>query len=329
MLQFFLLNRSDGENLEISRVAQLPANYQPSSNTPLWINLEDPDTAEVKYITELFNLPSDFLTDPLDPVECARASHTTSSSLIITIASYLPETPTGEAVGHEEQAYQTIPIGIILLGETVLTVSRVPGLVSSLLSKKVIVEDARVNVCLALNILQKTSNRFIKHLQRLDEVSNQIEEAMRKSTSNEDLHRILQLAKTLVYFLNALKGNDLVLDKLLNSQIFSWEKGEREQLADALRDCRQAEGMADVYAQITANMSEIYASMISNNMNQVVKFLTAITLILTAPMIIASLYGMNVPLPFQESTWGLPAIVGATLAVCLLLWRFLSKKNWL
>lgn len=330
MLQFFQLNRSDGVNLDISRLAQLPEKYQSSEDVCLWINLEDPDEEEIKHIADLFGLPTDYITDPLDPAERARAAHSGNNSLIIAIASYLPEASSEPSPDYEEeQAYKTVPIGIILSNRVVITVSRVPELVSGLLSKKVPAEDAKAHMCIALNLLQKISTRFIKHLQRLDEISGKIEEGMQKSTSNEDLHRILQLAKTLVYFLNALKGNDLVLDKLLNSQVFSWEKGEREQLADALIECRQAVAMADIYAQITSNMSDIYASMISNNMNQVVKFLTAITLILTAPTIIASLYGMNVPLPFQESPWGLPVIIGSTLVLCVLLWRYLSKKHWM
>jgi magnesium transporter len=152
---------------------------------------------------------------------------------------------------------------------------------------------------------------------------------MQKSTRNEDLKRILQLEKTLVYFLNSLKANALVLEKMLTNQAFDWDEEEHERLADALIECRQAVEMGEVFTQIIANMSDIYASMISNNMNMVMKFLTAITLILMAPAIIVGLYGMNVPLPFQDSPWALPIISLGTVAVCLALWRYLLRKHWM
>lgn len=335
MLQVFQLSVEAGARLNPVRLSEIPPGYRPdAAEPPLWLNLEDPEPAELKRIAELCKLPDDFLSDPLDQAERPRAGHVEGSSLIIAKASYHPDKSGagGEATGagHEEQEYPTVPLGIIITPGAIITVCRVPGLVAQLLPGGIAPGGGRPHVSVAIKLLEKISSRFIKHLQRLDEVSSQIEEAMQKSTRNEDLRRILQLEKTLVYFMYALKANALVLEKLLdNPAAYVWRPEERELLGDALIECRQAVEMGEIFTQIITNMSDIYASMISNNMNMVVKFLTAITLILMAPSIIVGLYGMNVPLPFQDAPWALAAIVSGTLGICWLLWRYLQKKHWM
>lgn len=329
MLQIFQLNAQENAGLEFIRLPRLPENAGANDEKNLWLNLEDPDPAELKYIAELFRLPEDFLSDPLDPAERPRAGHAEGATLIIARASYHPENSAEGAARREEQSYPTVPVGIIITANSLVTVCRIPGLVADLLGQKLGAANTRVHIGIALKLLEKISIRFMKHLQKLDDLSNQIEEAMQEATRNEDLRRILQLEKTLVYFLNALKANALVLDKLMTGAGFVWHGDEKEHLADALIECRQAVEMGEIFTQITANMSDIYASMISNNMNTVMKFLTAITLILMAPSIIVGLYGMNVPLPFQESPWALPLISIGTVGVCWALWRYLLKKHWM
>lgn len=330
MLQIFQISVEANAKITPVRLARIPEEYRHNAGGHfLWLNLEDPDQAELRHIAESCGLPDDFLNDPLDPAERPRAGHVEGAALIIAKASYRPagNAPPG---GGEEQNYSTVPIGVIITPNALITVCRVPGLAAELLSGGVIACGDRPHACLALKLLEKISSRFIRHLQKLDEASGQIEEAMQQSTRNEDLRRILQLEKTLVYFLYALKANALVLEKLLeNPSHYPWHPDERELLGDALIECRQAVEMGEIFAQIITNMSDIYASMISNNMNMVVKFLTAITLILMAPTIVVGLYGMNVPLPFQNSPWTLAAIAAGTVGICWALWRYLQKKHWM
>lgn len=335
MLQIFKIGGRGAPTLEVARLPRMPENAGKPGADELWLNLEDPDPAELKYAATLFKIPEDFLGDSLDPAERPRAAHAGDASLIIARASYHPELepdapgdPDGDPDKREEQSYPTVPIGIVLTESAIITICRVPGLVSDLLGPHIPAGRARERVCIAMRLLEKISTRFMKHLQKLDELSNRIEEAMQLSTRNEDLRRILQLEKTMVYFLNALKANALVLEKLLGSG-FNWEGDEPEKLADALIECRQAVEMAEIFTKIIANMSDIYASMISNNMNSVMKFLAAITLILMAPSIIVGAFGMNVPLPLENSRWGLPLISLGTALVCWLLWRYLLKKHWM
>lgn len=339
MLQIFQIGGRDTPLLEVTRLPRMPENAGKPGADELWLNLEDPDPAELKYAATLFKIPEDFLGDSLDPAERPRAAHASDAVLLIARASYHPELepdagggpdggPNGGPDKREEQSYPTVPIGIVIAENAIITICRVPGLVNDLLGPRIPAGRVRERVCIALRLLEKISTRFMKHLQKLDELSNRIEEAMQLSTRNEDLRRILQLEKTMVYFLNALKANALVLEKLLGSG-FSWEGDEPEKLTDALIECRQAVEMAEIFTQIIANMSDIYASMISNNMNSVMKFLAGITLILMAPSIIVGAFGMNVPLPLENSRWGLPLISLGTALICWLLWRYLLKKHWM
>lgn len=187
----------------------------------------------------------------------------------------------------------------------------------------------RPALLLGFTMLQQSSIVFVKHLQELEKMAEKVELSMRRSMRNEELSRMMQIQKTLVYFMTALKANAPVMEKLYNLPGHPLQEDEAELLLDGLRECRQATEMGEVYSQIIASMSDTFAAMISNNVNSVVKFLTAVTLILMAPSAIFSLYGMNVPLPFQDSPEALLIIVGFTIAVCIGLWLYLTKKHWM
>jgi magnesium transporter len=146
---------------------------------------------------------------------------------------------------------------------------------------------------------------------------------------NEDLVLMMHLEKTLVYFATALKGNSMVLEKISALSSLTLHEEEQDLLQDALIECRQAVDMAEIYLQIMGSIGETSASMISNNMNTVMKFLAGVTVILMVPTIVAGIFGMNIPLPFQEHPLSLPAIIGLTLLICLALWKLLSRKHWM
>lgn len=329
MLQIFHIGSQPNGNIEFSGLEDMPEWAGKSDEQTVWVNMEDPNAAEIKYISDIFLVPDGFLSDPLDPAERSRASHMDDTTLIIARASYHSEKHSEAVEICEEQNYPTVPIGIVISKGAIITVCRIPDLVKELLAGKINAGKSRKRVCMAARLLEKISTRFIRHLQKLDALTGEIEESMHQSTRNEDLRRILQIEKTLVYFLNAIKANALALEKLLTNTGFAWDAEERERLADALIECRQAVDMGEVFTQITGHMSDIYASMISNNMNTVMKFLAAVTLILMAPTIVVGLYGMNVPLPFQEKIWALPIIVMGIIGVCVFLWRFLLKRHWM
>lgn len=297
-----------------------------------WLDADAPEPGELKKLADRHGVPMDYLTDSLDPSERPHAIIRENMVLVIARVSVQPKE-------EEDLFFETVPLGVIITPEKVVTVCRKPGLarflMESYLSHGGVLEEKgggtrpRPGLMLALAVMQQSSVKFIKHLQALYEASGQIEQSMLKSMSNEELIRMMRVEKTLVYFLTSLKGNVMLMEKMQSSPILKLQEAEAELLVDALTECRQAEQMAEVYSGIVSSVSNTFASMVSNNMNSVVKFLTAITLILMAPTIIVGLYGMNVPLPFQESAWTLPLLVVVTFGVCWGLWVYLSRKHWM
>ena len=155
------------------------------------------------------------------------------------------------------------------------------------------------------------------------------EERLEERARNEDLLDLLQFEKSLTYFMTALRANEVVMQRLQRSRIFEEFEEDEELLEDALTEMNQAIQMTDIASNILEQMMSAFGSIISNNLNDVMKFLAAITVILTFPTMIASLYGMNVPLPLQDSPFGFPLVVGiAFILVIVGLWVF-SRRGYL
>ncbi len=324
MLQIY---QSDGKNIiPLENLPEVFSNQAEKTGetcqTDYWLDLTSPSIEELETVSGRLSLPLDFFTDSLDPAERSHIMRNGNSVLIIVRVSRKP-------IAGQKYTYTTLPIGIIITAGAVVTICSEEGLVRKLVENKLHAGQSRERIRIALTVLQQVSIHYIDHLQEMDALTGEIEEAMRKSTRNEDLSRMLQLEKNLVYFLTALKANAMVLDKMLTSGNFTWQQDENEILVDALTESKQAVEMAEIYTQITGNMNDVFASMISNNMNSVMKFLAAITLILMAPTIIVGLYGMNVPLPFQDSPLALAGIIAVTVAACAALWKYLLKKHWM
>ncbi|MDR2893130.1 MAG: magnesium transporter CorA family protein [Deltaproteobacteria bacterium] len=301
-----------------------------------WINLADPTPEELVKVAAELAIPFDFLTDSLDPAERPHMRQEGEFFLVIckapraSNASKDKNSPSCRpGINAGCPPFATMPVGVIVTPQVVVTVCRDPELGRHLVDGKRSDKHSRQGILMALTVLQQSSMIFIDHLQELDALTAELEERMRRSMRNEDLANMMQLEKTLVYFLTSLKGNAMVLEKIGGLQNPPLAPEERTLLVDALIECRQAVDMAEVYIQILSSVSEASASMISNNMNSVMKLLTSITLVLMLPTIIVGAYGMNVALPFQEHPLAFALIVAFTVIVCLLLWFFLSRKRWM
>lgn len=315
-----------------------------------WLNLASPSDEEISRAAAELGVRKDFITDSLDPAERPHALADGQTRLIICKVSSPNPDPEGIP-------FKTVPLGIIITPEAVATICRhevlamhlassagfslsehaaplpqtapVDSTVAVLAGKAGDGQAARRGVLFALSLLQQSSIRFTSHLQQVDLLTAELEPRMHRPMRNQDLVRMMQIEKTLVYFATSLKGNNGVLDKIASNQFLELDSHEAALLTDSVIECRQAADMAEIYIQILASMSNTSASMISNDMNSAMKFLTGITLVLTVPMLIAGIYGMNVPLPFQGSPLAILGIVAATVVVCRFLWVYLSKKHWM
>lgn len=294
-----------------------------------WINISPPFNHEE--LTELsveHGIPLDFLTDSLDIDERSRYEREDEVRLIVL------NTPTlNDSVREDESIFITVPIGIILTIEHIITITAHPNPVLDLfLENKVKNFDPSDEQLFVLQIFEKNVFRFLSCLKNLNLKRNHIEKELYNSSRNSDLRRLLAIEKSLVYFVNTLSANDLLKLKMKRTDFLHIRKDEEKMdlFEDLIIDNSQALEMANVYTNILNGTMEAYASIISNNLNVVIQRLTLVTIILMVPTLIASFFGMNVGVPF-ESESGSPisfyAIVGISLFVSLLLaWFFRWKK---
>ncbi|EAG9542588.1 magnesium transporter CorA family protein, partial [Listeria monocytogenes] len=177
----------------------------------------------------------------------------------------------------------------------------------------------------ALQILYMISTTFLRHLKRLNRQTDEIEKELHESMKNKQLYDLMGIEKSLVYFVTALKSNKVVLDKMMRQNIVKMYEEDQDLLEDVIIENRQGIEMAEVHSNILSGMMDAYASIISNNMNIVMKFLTSFTIILTIPTMVFSFYGMNVKLPFMNTpmAWMLTLgfAFGIAGALAIVFWR--------
>ena len=224
--------------------------------------------------------------------------------------------------------YETIPIGIILTEEMIITVSLKDSPISKNLGKIRVKEFFTFKKTrFALQILFIISSYYLRYLKQINKKTNEIERGVHQSLKNKELYAFLALEKSLVYFTTSLKSNKVVLDKILRFNYLKMYEEDKDLLEDVIIEKTQAIEMAETYRSILTGMMNAFASIISNNLNIVMKFLTSITIILSFPTMVASFYGMNVDIPFQHAShsYALPLIISAFLT-SLTAFIFWKKK---
>lgn len=287
-----------------------------------WINVTQPTPSEIKKLTEEFGLPVDIVNDILDVDERPRIEFEDIWTLIIL---RIPVESRNNGV-----PYQTIPLGVFITDNYTLTLCLqqnevIPERQSPLLREQYSQVSDTINFILRLFL--RSGNLYLKYLKNINQMTGSIESDLEKSIKNKELNKLLKMEKSLVFFITSIKGNEIVLARLRNSKKINTEINE-DLLEDAYIENKQALDMAQIYSDIQSGMMDAFASVISNNLNVVMKQLTIISIILMIPTLIASLFGMNVPNFLENSMWGLPVIVTGSLILSysgVLLFR---KRQW-
>ncbi len=293
-----------------------------TNNPTHWLDITNPTDEELVFLHEKYGIPLSYLQAPLDKNELPRFEHEGQICLILVRASY--------SCPKSKLPFDTAPIAIILTPEVVITFSTRSGIVQKLMAPKMKIVDARPAILVALHLLKRISVHYIDHLRRMDTLTEDIELALRKSMQNQELLSMLHLEKSLIYFLTALRSNLSVIEQLNDSaDDFSLTTKERLILKSAIIENKQATDMADIFTAILGSYSDTFGSIVSNNLNKVMKFLTGITIVLMVPTILGSYYGMNVPLPFQDHPSAFPAIMAASVFFSGAVWLFFWRKNWI
>lgn len=291
-----------------------------------WVNISPPfDQQELTRIAAQFEIPLDFLTDSLDVDERSRYEREDDVRLIVV------NTPLLNEINAENEAiYITVPIGIILTIDHIITISAYENpIIQMFIDGKVKNFIPTDEPAFVLKILEQNVYRFLNCLKKLNLKRNLIEKELYDSSKNKELRQLLSIEKSLVYFVNSLSANELLKMKMKRSDFLGIRDDEdkTDLFEDIIIDNTQALEMSNVYTNILNGTMEAYASIISNNLNQVIQRLTLITIILMLPTLVASLYGMNVPLPFKDSDYAFPFIIIFSIVISLLLALWFRRKR--
>lgn len=300
----------------------------------IWINMVNPTDPEIARVSIEAGINADLLKAALDEEERSRIE-VEDGQLLILINIPIYEGTNGSLI------YDTIPLGIIVAEDSVTTVC---------LKDNLILKDFEFSRLKAfytfkktrfvLQILFMTASYYLRYLKQIDKRSNEIENQLHRSMKNEELIRLLNLEKSLVYFITSLRANEILMEKLLKShlikfdpdmqmtsQILKMYPDDEELLEDVITENKQAIEMAETYSNILSGMMDAFASVISNNLNMVMKFLTSVTIIMALPTMVASFFGMNVPLPFHDSRYSFVIVIGISIVLSSIGVFLLRRKN--
>ena len=291
-----------------------------------WIKMVSPSDDEIKTVCENIGIQEDFIRYALDSEEKARIDVEDDDNTIL----FIIDTPIIE-IESGTKVYSTMPIGIIFVRDDyIITVSLNKNpIIEDLVEKKIKYIVTYKKSRMLLQIFYSNSEMFLSLLKKLNKETEIAENVLKNSMKNKELLKLLSLEKGLVYFTTSLKSNEVVMEKTMRGNLIKLYDEDEDILEDAIIENKQAIEMARIYRDILTGTMDAYASIISNNLNGVMKYLTSITIILAIPTMIASYWGMNVPVPLQENPFGFVLIVVFSILIGVIasLWR--KKKGML
>lgn len=287
-----------------------------------WINISNPNKEELEKLSQKLNIPLDFLTDPLDIDERARIEVDDNCTLIVLRIPQLDE-------NNIEVPFTTIPLGIILSNDFIITVCcKTANVISGFINGKVRNFFPAKRARFILQISYRTSLQFLSYLKEINKKTNIIEQELHKSMKNEELIKLLNIEKSLVYFITSLRANELMLERLQKGTVLKMHPDDEDLLDDVIIENKQAIEMANIHSNILSGMMDAFASVISNNLTVVMKFLTSVTIILMIPTLIASIYGMNINLPFQRSPHAFFITMSISVALSVTGILIFIRRKW-
>lgn len=288
-----------------------------------WIDAVAPSEEELQEIAAATNIQMDFLTAALDEEEKSRIEIEDDQILVLVDIPFL----------RSNKDYDTLPLGIIITENHIVTVCLEPNAVTADFAA----HNSRMfstfkKTRFLFQILYKSATLYLKYIRIIIRRTDELEQHLRQSMQNSELFNLLDLQKSLTYFSTSLRGNYIILEKLLrlrsatqSQHIVKLYEEDEDLLEDVIIEYKQAVEMVEMYSHILNSMMEVFASIISNNLNLVMKFLASVTIILAIPTLISGLWGMNVEVPFAENPYGFMIVLSVALCVSgfagYLLWK--------
>ncbi len=269
-----------------------------------WVKVTDPNPDEVAMLVEM-GVDVDLITYSLDMDEMARVERDEGYTFILLRIPFFQ----GE---HNDIPYITIPLGVILMDNFVVSVCKHENDIERILvNGKYRGMKTGKRYRFVLYALLETATRYLFHLREINRTVEHLEDQLQKSTRNREVLELLKYQKSLVYFATALRSNEVVMERLQRMQIFNQYEDDQDLLEDVLTENQQAIQMANISADILSSMMDAFASIISNNLNTVLKALAAITIIISLPTVVSSFWGMNVTVPLATNPAGFAIIVSS------------------
>lgn len=289
-----------------------------------WVNVVRPSSDELETLNAIIKAEPDFLRAALDPEESSRVEEEEGQVLIIVDIPVVER----EADENGGQIFATLPLGIVVLDNAVVTVCLQETSVTKSIGEGLVKDiHTSLKTRYVFQILLRVAGRYLKYLRLMERNFTKIERRLYESMKNEELIQLLGLSKSLVYFSTSLKANEVTMEKMLRGRILKVYEDDRDVLEDGLIEIRQAIEMASIYSSIMSRTMDSYSTVASNNLNIIMKVLTGITIVMTIPNIIFGFYGMNIginQIPADAFWWApiLLAIVG-----CATAWYILKRKD--
>ncbi len=286
-----------------------------------WISVVKPLNEELSKISDMTNISMEYFMDTLDINERSRIEIDDNLLFILL------RIPVENKEENNRIPFITIPVGIIVKENWLITIC---------MKENKIIEDFMTNAVknvtnkntFILRLFLRTSIRYLDFLKIINMRTTEVENELHKSMRNKELINLLNIEKSLVYFTTSLRANEIMMERLLRGNGLTITEEEKELLEDVIVENKQAIEMSNIYSDILSGMMDAFASVISNNLNVVMKTLTSLTIILNLPIMVSSVFGMNVPLPFQNSKHAFLFVMILSIIFSIAGTIFFIKRKW-
>ncbi len=293
----------------------------PEWESDCWVQVTQPTTDELGDLESRFGAPMDFIQDVEDTEERPRTE--SESGWLMTLI----RVPNKEVDEDGNSIFSTVPLAILVHGKVFITIcyyktEMIDDFIRYTIRKQI---EERQRYDLMLSLFLSSSVWYLKYLKQMSVLMKSAEEALEESMDNDQLQQMMRIEKFLVYFVTSIRGNEVVMVRL--KKHLRHLPYDEDLLDDVEIELQQAYATANIYSEVLERQRESYASIISNNLNVIMKRLTTITIILTIPTGISGFFGMNVPNGLEEWMWAFPSIMVLTILVCTIGVLVFKKKN--
>ena len=307
--------------LTIYKTTERGLEQLPSMANGSWVKVVDPTPEEIQQLVT-WGIDTDYVNYSLDLDEMPRMERDEDYTFILVrIPHRQPES---------DVPYTTIPLGIMIKGNVIVTICRYDKEMFKVLANgKYRLLKTGKRYRFALYIFLETATRYLTHLREINRMTEAIEDKLQQSTRNHEVLELLRYQKSLTYFATALRSNEVMFERVQRTQIFSYYEDDQDLLEDVLTENQQAIQMTSINTEILSSMMDAFASIISNNLNSVMKALAALTIILNLPTIVANFYGMNVNiLPGATHPFAFWNLIGIAVALTAIVTFIFYKRDW-